>query len=93
MNKYELLYIIDNDLTDDQKQAVIEKISAIITSNEGSVDKEETWGSRKLAYAINFKTEGYYVLTEFTAPAQVPAMIERQIRIMDETYRCMIIRK
>ena len=93
MNKYELLYIIDNDLTEEQKKAVMEKISAIITSNEGSVDKEDVWGSRKLAYAINFKTEGYYVLVEFTAPAQVPALIERQIRIMDETYRCMIIRK
>ena len=93
MNKYELLYIIDNDLAEDQKKAVVEKISAIITSNEGTVDKEDVWGTRKLAYAMNFKTEGYYVLVEFTAPAQVPAMIERQIRIMDETYRCMIIRK
>lgn len=93
MNKYELLYIIDNDLTEEQKNAVVEKISAIITSNEGSVEKTDKWGTRKLAYAINFKTEGYYVLVEFEAPAQVPAMIERQIRIMDETYRCMIIRK
>ena len=95
MNKYELLYIIDNDLTSEQKQAVIDKISAIITSNEGSVDNIDTekWGTRKLAYAINFKTEGYYVYVEFTAPAQVPALIERQIRILDETYRCMIIRK
>ena len=93
MNKYELLYIIDNDLAEDQKKSVVEKISAIITSNEGTVDKEDVWGTRKLAYAINFKTEGYYVLVEFTAPAQVPAMIERQIRIMDETFRCMIIRK
>ena len=93
MNKYELLYIIDNDLTEEQKQAVADKISAIITSNEGSVEKTDKWGTRKLAYAINFKNEGYYVLVEFTAPAQVPALIERQIRIMDETYRCMIIRK
>lgn len=93
MNKYELLYIVDNDLTEDQKQAVVDKINAIITSNEGSVDNLDKWGTRKLAYAINFKTEGYYVFVEFTAPAQVPALIERQIRIMDETYRCMIIRK
>ncbi len=93
MNKYELLYIMDNDLTEDQKQAVVDKISAIITSNEGTVDSLDKWGTRKLAYAINFKTEGYYVLSEFTAPAEVPALIERQIRIMDETYRCMIIRK
>ena len=93
MNKYELLYIVDNDLTEDQKQAVVDKINAIITSNEGTVDNLDKWGTRKLAYAINFKTEGYYVLVDFTAPAQVPALIERQIRIMDETYRCMIIRK
>jgi len=93
MNKYELLFILDNDASEETKQSIIDKISTIITSNEGTVDTLDKWGTRKLAYAINFKTEGYYVLVEFTAPAQVPAMIDRQIRITDEAVRCMIIRK
>ena len=93
MNKYELLFILDNDASEETKQSIIDKISTIITSNEGTVDTLDKWGTRKLAYAINFKNEGYYVLVEFTAPAQVPAMIDRQIRITDEAVRCMIIRK
>ena len=93
MNKYELLFILDNDASEETKQSIIDKISTIITSNEGTVDTLDKWGTRKLAYIINFKNEGYYVLVEFTAPAQVPAMIDRQIRITDEAVRCMIIRK
>lgn len=93
MNKYELLFILDNDASEETKQSIIDKISTIITSNEGTVDTLDKWGTRKFAYAINFKNEGYYVLVEFTAPAQVPAMIDRQIRITDEAVRCMIIRK
>ncbi len=93
MNKYELLFILDNDASEETKQSIIDKISTIITSNEGTVDTLDKWGTRKLAYTINFKNEGYYVLVEFTAPAQVPAMIDRQIRITDEAVRCMIIRK
>ena len=93
MNKYELLFILDNDASEETKQSIIDKISTIITSNEGTVDTLDKWGTRKLAYAINFKNEGYYVLVEFTAPTQVPDMIDRQIRITDEAVRCMIIRK
>ena len=55
-----------------------------------SLDK---WGTRKYAYTIDFKSEGYYVLMTFTAPATVPAELTRLSRIMDEIVRIMIIRK
>jgi small subunit ribosomal protein S6 len=93
MNKYELLLIIDNDASDEVKQSFIDKISSAITSEEGTVDTLEKWGTRKYAYPINFKTEGYYVLIEFTAPATVPAEIERLVRITDEAVRHMMIKK
>ncbi len=93
MNKYELLLIIDNDASDEVKQSFIDKISSVITSEEGTVDTLEKWGTRKYAYPINFKTEGYYVLIEFTAPATVPAEIERLVRITDEAVRHMMIKK
>ena len=93
MNKYELLLIIDNDASDEVKQSFIDKIGSAITSEEGTVDTLEKWGTRKYAYPINFKTEGYYVLIEFTAPATVPAEIERLVRITDEAVRHMMIKK
>lgn len=93
MNKYELLYIINAQASEEDKQAIIEKIESIITSNNGTVDSTDKWGNRRFAYLINDKTEGYYVLTNFTSNADVPALIERQVQILDNAYRCMIIRK
>lgn len=93
MNKYELLYIIDNGISDDEKQVVIDKIENEITSNQGTVDSVDKWGTRKFAFPINDKNEGYYVLTNFTAPAEVPTLIERQVQILVNAYRCMIIKK
>ena len=93
MNKYELLYIIDNDLSEDEKQAVIDRLSAVVTSAGGEVVSLDKWGTRKYAYDIKFKSEGYYVLMTFTAPATVPAEINRLSRIMDEIVRIMIIKK
>lgn len=93
MNKYELLYIIDNDVTEEGKQAVVDKLSAVVTDMGGEVENVDKWGTRKYAYPINFKNEGYYVLMNFSAPSNVPAEIERLVRIMDETVRCMIVRK
>ena len=93
MNKYELLYIIDNDLSEEAKQAVIDRLSAVVTSAGGEVVSLDKWGTRKYAYTIDFKSEGYYVLRTFTAPATVPAELTRLSRIMDEIVRIMIIRK
>lgn len=93
MNKYEALYIIDKDVSDEDKQAVIDRLSEVVTSAGGEVSNIDKWGIRKYAYPINFKTEGYYVLMEFTAEPAVPAEIDRLVRIMDETVRVMVIRK
>jgi len=93
MNSYELLYIIDNDLSEESKEAVIAKISAVVTDNGGTIDGLDKWGTRKLAYAINYKTEGYYVLVNFTAPATLPVELERVMRITDGVIRFMNIAK
>lgn len=93
MNTYESLYIIDKDVTDEGKQAVIDKLSAAVTSASGEVLNVDKWGMRKYAYPINFKTEGYYVLMNFNAPASIPAELDRLVRIMDETVRIMTVRK
>lgn len=93
MNSYELLYILNNDLTDEAKAAIVEKLNAVVTDNGGTVDGVDKWGTRKLAYAINYKTEGYYVLVNFTAPAALPDELERVMRITDAVIRFMIVRK
>ena len=93
MNKYELLYIIDNDLSDEAKEAVIARISAVVTDNGGTIDELDRWGTRRLAYPINYKSEGYYVLVNFTAEPALPAELERVMRITDSIVRFMVVKK
>lgn len=93
MNSYELLYIIDNELADEAKEAVIEKLNAVITDNGGTIDGCDKWGTRKLAYPINYKTEGYYVLVSFTAPATLPDELERIMRITDSVIRFLTVKR
>lgn len=93
MNSYELLYIINNELSDEAKEAVVEKINAIVVENGGTVDGVDKWGTRKLAYPINYKTEGYYVLVNFTAEATLPAELERVMRITDSVVRFLVVKK
>ena len=93
MNRYELTYIIDTALEENARKELIEKFSALIKQNGGEVEKvDETWGKRRLAYAINDKPEGYYVLVTFKAPAELPREIERNMGINENVLRCLIIK-
>ncbi len=94
MTKYEILYIINNNASDEDKQAVIDKLESIVTSNGGTVENIDKWGTKKFAYTLqDYSTEGYYVLMNFEADEKVPALLDRQVQIMDNAKRCMIIKK
>ena len=93
MNSYELLYILNNELADEAKEAVIEKLNAVVTANGGTVDNVDKWGTKRLAYPINYKNEGYYVLVNFTAAATLPDELERVMRITDAVVRFMIVKR
>ena len=93
MTKYEILYIINNDATEEAKQTVVDKFESIVTSNGGTVESIDKWGTKKFAYPINYKTEGYYVLMNFEADETVPALLDRQVVITEVANRCMIIKK
>ena len=93
MNMYELTYIIDTALEEEARKELIEKVSALIAQNGGEVEKvDETWGKRRLAYPINDKPEGYYVLVTMQAPAELPKEIERNLRINENVLRSLVIK-
>ncbi len=93
MNRYELTYIIDTALEESARKELIEKISKLIVDNGGEVEKvDETWGKRRLAYAINYKTEGWYVLVTFKAPAQLPRELERNLEIYESVIRYLVVK-
>ena len=93
MNKYEVLYILDAKVDGVAKDALIEKFSELVKANGGEVESVDKWGEKKLAYPIDYKTEGYYVLMNFTAAPEFPQELERQMRIADEVLRYMVIKK
>ncbi len=93
MNNYELLYIIDSTVEEEAREAVIEKVNGIITNGNGSIENVDKWGMKKFAYPINYKNEGFYVLVNFQAPAELPLELERVMKIQDAIVRFMTIRK
>ena len=93
MNKYELIYIIDTTVEETARKELIEKFNGIIAANGGEVVKVEEWGKRKLAYAINYITEGYYVLISFTSAPDFPKELDRILGITDGIIRSMIVCK
>ena len=93
MNRYEVIYIIDTGLEEAARKELIEKVSTLITDNGGEIEKvDETWGKRRLAYAIDYKTEGWYVLVNFKAPAELPRELERNLQINESVLRYLVVK-
>ncbi len=93
MTKYEMLYILDAALTDEAKEALIKKVEDLVKEDGGEIESTERWGVKKLQYAINYKSEGYYVLTTFSANPSLIAELERVIGITDGFLRRMITKR
>ena len=87
--KYEVLYVLNPNLTEEETQAIVEKFRTLIEQN-GTVDEMEEWGKRKLAYEINYLTEGYYVLVKFTSGPELPAELDRILGITDGVIRSLV---
>ena len=92
MNKYELIYIIDTAVEEEARKALIEKFNGIIAANGGEVVKVEEWGKRRLAYAIDYKTEGYYVYVAFNGASELPKELSRNLGINESVIRSQVVR-
>ena len=90
MTKYEMLYLINNELTDEAKDAKIAKYEEVVTSMGGSVASTDKWGTKKTAYPINYKTEAYYVLMTFEADGKVVEELKRVAGIDADVVRRLI---
>ena len=88
---YETLFIVDLSLGDDGVRAMIDKFLGMI-GEAGEISETAEWSKRHLAYPINDINEGYYVLVNYTAPAAVPAELERVFKITEGIMRSMTIR-
>ena len=90
MKNYELVYVLRPVIEDEAKDAVLDKVKAIIEAS-GEVEKVDVWGVRKLAYEIQKLREGFYVLVTFKATVDVPKKLNRNLKINDNVIRHIVI--
>ncbi len=91
-NFYEKMVLLLPTLSEEELKEAINKISGVITDNEGEVLKIDNWGKRKLAYKLNKQSMGYYVLFIFKAPSKAIKAIEDFYKVYDPVFKYMIIK-
>jgi len=93
MNKYELMFIVESDVSEEKREQLIAKFKAYVEAHNGNLEGIEKIGMKKLAYPINFKNEGFYVIFNMNMdPAEVDAM-SKLMNITDGICRHMFVRK
>ena len=92
MRKYEVMVIIDSDVDERQVPGLVDKYLDVITKGGGTVENNDLWGRRRLAYDINKKSEGIYAVLRITSePAAVQEM-ERLMGISEQIVRTKVLR-
>lgn len=92
MRKYEIMVIISPDVDERQLQPIVDKYTAIITKEGGAIDNVDIWGRRHLAYPIQKKTEGLYVVIDLTCEPASVAEMNRLMSIDEQIMRTKVMR-
>ena len=90
MKTYEMLYVLDAAISDEAKEAFVQKFESIVSNNGGKVVSTDKWGNKKLAYPINYKSDGWYALMTFEADGAVVKELDRLAGLSVEVLRRMI---
>ena len=93
MNKYEVAVVVTAQITDEERAAVVEQVKAYIARRGGNVTEVEDWGKRRLAYEIAKQSEGYYYFVKVDAEPTRIVELEKDLRIMENVLRYLIVRE
>ena len=91
MRRYETIFIIDPDLSDEERNPVVERLQEIIIQHEGFLVITDEWGSKKLAYEVKKKIRGYYIRIDYCGTGKLVNEIERFFRIDDRVMKYMTV--
>ena len=91
MRRYETFVIVDPDLSQDQREQVIQRVEDLITQMDGFLVFTDNWGERKLAYDIKKRSRGYYVRFDYCGLSPLVNEIERFFRIDDRALKYMTV--
>ncbi len=89
--KYEVMFIV-NVADEEVIRSAVELVKATVAKIGGTVDKEDEWGKRQLAYEVKHQKEGYYVVIDFTAEPSEIKELDRVIKIHEEIIRHIIVK-
>lgn len=92
MKKYELMFIINPTILEEGRETVVAKVNNILTTAGATVLKSEKWGERKLAYPIDKKKTGFYVLTTLEIDGTKLTEVESKLNITEEVMRYIIVK-
>ena len=92
INQYETIFIVDSSLEEEKVQEIVKKFTDLIDKS-ATTEGVDAWGKRRLAYEINDRKEGFYVLVNFSAKPDFPKELDRIYRITDGILRSIIIKK
>jgi small subunit ribosomal protein S6 len=90
--KYELVYVVSPDATDEQVTEVHTQVEAIVQRMNGQLEKTDNWGRRKLAYEIGRHKEGTYVLEVINGDGELMKEIDRRLKVTDLVIRHLVVR-
>ena len=90
LNSYETLFVVDCTLGEESVKAIVDKFTTLINDNATEVSVDE-WGKRRLAYAIDYKNDGYYVLVNFKSEGSFTLELERVFGITEGVIRNMTL--
>jgi len=92
VRQYDLVYILPPDTTEQQATEMHDQIAGIVSRMNGTIEKTENWGRRKLAYEIGPHKEGVYVLEVINGGGDLVKEIDRRLKVIDAIVRHMIVR-
>lgn len=92
MNNYETIFLMKDDITEEQRNTVIEEIRDYLTKN-GKISVEENLGKKKLAYKVREYEYAYYYLIQFVGKADIISELERKYRINENILKFITIRR
>jgi len=92
MRQYEMMIIVDPEVDDRQVPAALERFLTVVKNDKGTVDNVDVWGRRRMAFDIKKRSEGIYVVVNFTAAPATAKEMDRQLGLSETILRTKLLR-
>ena len=92
MRQYEMMIIVDPEVDDRQVPATLERFLTVVKNDKGTIDNVDVWGRRRMAFDIKKRSEGVYVVVNFTAEPATAKEMERQLGLSESILRTKLLR-